>query len=101
MSLTPKQEAEKKEKLIRERKDRDINALMNQPEGRRFIRRLLSDEVTRYYLKTHGQDSHNSSYLAGKNSVGVDIVAIINAENKSNLGKLLATEQEDEVNVRK
>lgn len=86
-----------KQTLERERRERDVNALMNMPEGRRFIRMLLGDEVTRYYLKTHGKDSHNSDYLSGKRSVGVDIVALLKGANKNNFAKLITTEQEDTI----
>lgn len=92
-----KKQGEKKSQLIAERRDRDINAIMNTEEGRRFIRMLLGPDITRYYLKTHGKDSHNSDYLAGKRSAGVDIVALLNTANKNNFAKLIGKEQEDTI----
>jgi hypothetical protein len=80
---------------IRERRKKDINTLMSMPEGRRFIRLLLSEEVTRYYMKCIGVDQNNTSYLAGKNSIGVDIISLLLAGNDDNMAILLTKAKED------
>ena len=74
----------------------DIQKLMNLPEGRRFIRRMLG-EFTRLTDWHFTNDPILNALDSGKRSVGIGIVAAIEtATGKDALEELYVTKKEDE-----
>lgn len=64
-------EKEKKDKRIRERELADIRTVVNTPEGRRFIWRVLAECGMYKDGYVHGDNGYGTTFNTGRKSIGI------------------------------
>lgn len=88
---------EKRLAFRKEQERTDILALLEKPEGRRVIRRLLGAQYTNLMGKSFMQrDASRTAWNEGRRSIGVELKEEIDAADEGGMLKLLTEKGTDE-----